>query len=67
MEQKNRRKGIVIMGQLIGLVKPLLPLMSLAILLGVLGYLCAIFFNHSYRVWNVIWIVRDSAAKRGRD
>lgn len=45
MEQKNRRKGIVIMGQLIGLVKPLLPLMSLAILLGVLGYLCAIFLT----------------------
>ena len=45
MEQKNRRKGIVIMGQLIGVVKPLLPLMSLAILLGVLGYLCAIFLT----------------------
>ena len=45
MEQKNRRKGIVIMGQLIGLVKPLLSLMSLAILLGVLGYLCAIFLT----------------------
>ena len=45
MEQKKRRKGIVIMGQLIGLVKPLLPLMCLAILLGVLGYLCAIFLT----------------------
>ncbi len=45
MEQKNRRKGIVIMGQLIGLVKPLLPLMCLAIFLGVLGYLCAIFLT----------------------
>lgn len=42
MEQKKRRKGIVITGQLIGLVKPLLPLMCLAILLGVVGYLCAI-------------------------
>ena len=42
MEQKKRRKGIVIMGHLIGLVKPLLPLMCLAILLGVVGYLCAI-------------------------
>ncbi|MDD6306756.1 MAG: ABC transporter ATP-binding protein, partial [Clostridiales bacterium] len=39
MEQKKRRKGITIMGQLIGLVKPLLPIMCLAILLGVLGYL----------------------------
>lgn len=25
MEEKKRRKGIVIMGQLVGLVKPLLP------------------------------------------
>lgn len=45
MEQKNRRKGIVIMGQMIGLVKPLLPIMCFAILLGVLGYLCAIFLT----------------------
>ncbi len=45
MEQKNRRKGIVIMGQLIGLVRPLLPMMCLAVLLGVLGYLCAIFLT----------------------
>lgn len=33
------------MGQLIGLVRPLLPIMILAILLGVLGYLCAIFLT----------------------
>lgn len=45
MEQKKRRKGIVIMGQLIGLVKPLLPIMCVAVLLGVLGYLCAIFLT----------------------
>lgn len=45
MEQKNRRKGIVIMGQLIGLVKPLLPMMCVAVFLGVLGYLCAIFLT----------------------
>lgn len=45
MEEKKRRKGIAIMGRLIGLVKPLLPLMCLAILLGVLGYLCAIFLT----------------------
>ncbi|MCI5648695.1 MAG: thiol reductant ABC exporter subunit CydC [Fusicatenibacter sp.] len=45
MEQKSRRKGIVIMGQLIHLVKPLLPLMCLAIFLGVVGYLCAIFLT----------------------
>lgn len=42
MEQGKRRKGIVIMGSLVGLVKPLLPIMCLAILWGVLGNLCAI-------------------------
>lgn len=41
----SRRKGIQIMWQLIGLVVPLLPVMMLAILLGVLGYLCAIFLT----------------------
>ena len=45
MEQNNRRKGIVIMGRLIGLVKSLLPLMCLAVFLGVIGYLCAIFLT----------------------
>ena len=45
MMQKTRRKGIVIMAQLIGLVKPLLPVMCVAILLGVIGYLCAIFLT----------------------
>ena len=38
----KRRPGIVIMGQLIGLVKPLLPVMLLSIMLGVNGFLCAI-------------------------
>lgn len=33
------------MGRLIGLIKPLLPIMCLAIFLGVLGYLCAIFLT----------------------
>lgn len=41
----TRRKGIVIMAQLIGLIKPLIPIMALAIILGVLGYLCAIFLT----------------------
>ena len=43
--KQGRRKGIQIMGQLIGLVFPMLPVMLLAILLGVLGYLCAIFLT----------------------
>ncbi|MCD8149775.1 MAG: ABC transporter ATP-binding protein/permease [Clostridiales bacterium] len=41
----SRRSGIRIMGQLIGQVKPLLPIMVLAIVLGVAGYLCAIFLT----------------------
>ena len=41
----SRRSGIRIMGQLIGLVKPLLPVMLLAVLLGTIGYLCAIFLT----------------------
>ena len=43
--EPHRRKGIRIMGGLIGLVKPLLPVMFLAVLLGTLGYLCAIFLT----------------------
>ena len=41
----TRRSGIRIMGRLIGLVKPLLPVMLLAIVLGTIGYLCAIFLT----------------------
>lgn len=41
-EQNNRRNGIAIMRSLIGLIKPLIPIMIFAILLGVLEYLCAI-------------------------
>lgn len=41
----ERRSGIKIMGQLIGLVKPLFHVMIGAIVLGVLGYLCAIFLT----------------------
>ncbi len=40
-----RRPGIEIMGKLIGLVRPLAPVMAAAILLGVAGYLCAIFLT----------------------
>lgn len=42
---RKRRSGIRIMGQLIGLVRPLLPVMLLAIILGTIGYLCAIFLT----------------------
>lgn len=40
-----RRSGVKIMLQLIGLVKPLLHIMVLAIVLGTAGYLCAIFLT----------------------
>lgn len=39
---KRRQSGLRIMGQLIGLVKPLAGYMALAIALGVIGFLCAI-------------------------
>lgn len=42
---KKRRSGIQIMGQLIGLVKSMLHIMLAAILLGTVGYLCAIFLT----------------------
>lgn len=45
MNKTNRRSTIQIMGQLIGLVKPLLIFMIAAILLGAVGYLCAIFLT----------------------
>ena len=41
----KRRSAIQIMGSLIGLVKPLLHIMLVAIILGTLGYLCAIFLT----------------------
>ena len=41
----KRRSATQIMGSLIGLVKPLLHIMLAAIILGTLGYLCAIFLT----------------------
>ena len=41
----KRRSAIQIMGSLIGLVKPLLHIMLAAIILGTLGYMCAIFLT----------------------
>ncbi|MBO5372636.1 MAG: ABC transporter ATP-binding protein [Lachnospiraceae bacterium] len=41
-QNTNRRSGIRIMAQLIGLVRPLLHIMLIAIFFGVMGYLCAI-------------------------
>jgi ATP-binding cassette subfamily C protein len=44
-EERRRRSGAAIMGRLIGLVKPLLPVMLTAIFLGILGFLCSIFVS----------------------
>ena len=43
--QHKRRSSIKIMGQLIGLVKPLCHVILAAVVLGVAGYLCAIFLT----------------------
>lgn len=43
--ERKRRSGVLIMGNLIGLVKPLLHIMLAAIILGTAGYLCAIFLT----------------------
>ena len=44
-KNRKRRSGIRIMGKLIGLVRPLLHVMAAAVILGVAGYLCAIFLT----------------------
>ena len=40
-----RRSGWSVMTSLIGLVKPLMPIMLLAVVMGVIGYLCASFLT----------------------
>lgn len=44
-ENQKRRPALLVMAKLIVLVKPLLPVMLLAIVLGVAGFLCAIFLT----------------------
>ena len=44
-KEMKRRSAPAVMGGLIGLVKPLLHIMILAVLLGTAGYLCAIFLT----------------------
>ena len=43
MENKRTRGNFNVMCRLVGLVKPLAPVMVCAVLLGVVGFLCAIF------------------------
>lgn len=44
-KQPKRRSAVQVMGKLIGLVKPLIHIMLAAIVLGTVGYLCAIFLT----------------------
>ncbi len=41
-KKKKTRGNLAVMGRLVGLVKPLAPVMVAAVLLGVTGFLCAI-------------------------
>lgn len=69
----KRRSGISIMGSLIGLVKPLWPLIVLAVLFGTAGYLCAIFLTiitgnilaRGTAFSHLIWLLLAMAVMRG--
>ena len=69
----KRRNGISIMGSLIGLVKPLWPLIVLAVLFGTAGYLCAIFLTiitgnilaRGIAFSHLIWLLLAMAVMRG--
>lgn len=51
-----KRSGIQIMARLVGLVKPLTGYMILAVLMGLIGHLCAAFITvfGGYALWNVL-------------
>ncbi|WP_195268523.1 ABC transporter ATP-binding protein [Eubacterium sp. 1001713B170207_170306_E7] len=55
-----RRNPISIMARLIGLVKPLIHIMLLTILMGIAGYLCAIFITilGGYGILSVLDIIK---------
>lgn len=69
----KRRSGISIMGSLIGLLKPLWPLIVLAVLFGTAGYLCAIFLTiitgnilaRGTAFSHLIWLLLAMAVMRG--
>jgi ATP-binding cassette subfamily B protein len=58
--EEKRRSAISLMLKLIVLIKPLLPVMLLAITLGVLGFICAIFLTIKAAI-----ILKGSAAIAG--
>lgn len=57
--EAGRRSGLQIMGKLIGLVKPLLPIMLCAVILGTAGYLCAIFLT-ILAGWGILHILPET-------
>lgn len=73
-----RRSALTVMGRLIGLVKPMVPIMILAVLMGIAGYLCAIFLTiagaegllvlSGYEgppFWNILIFMGAAAVLRG--
>ncbi|MCR4735043.1 MAG: ABC transporter ATP-binding protein/permease [Treponema sp.] len=44
-KNEKRRSALLVMAKLIVLIKPLIPVMLLAIILGIAGFLCAIFLT----------------------
>ena len=69
-----RRSGIKIMSELIGLIAPLIHIMILAIITGVLGFLCAIFItilggyeiiNFNFNLKNIFILIFIIAILRG--
>lgn len=62
METK-RRSSIKIMGQMIGLVRPLAHIMTGAVVLGTLGYLCAIFLTVTAG-WGLLRVLQGNHAGR---
>lgn len=72
-DKSKRRSGLLVMKSLIKLVKPLWPLIVLAVLFGTAGYLCAIFLTiitanvlaKGMLLPSLVWILLGMAVMRG--
>lgn len=62
-KQPKRRSAVQVMGKLIGLVKPLIHIMLAAIILGTVGYLCAIFLT-IFAGKSVVGVLQGHSVKR---
>lgn len=56
MNTHKKRSGFKVMTSLIGLVKPMTGYMILAILMGLMGHLCASFITISGWICNIKWL-----------